>query len=216
MVTRRAPWLAPLLLTATLPLIANSVRGQPGKPSAGGQSRATRQEPDSPWDHAQILARIYLGEFMPAGFPNLVDVKWLPPSSPVRGICEIDFISDWPASPKTLLTYPEGYSFIGASTAGPDLLMTSWSAADSGVFQVFQLMKGGARLVLDKSGWAAIEYWHSTVLVSESAKGPNGEYHYTTTGLWQWNGKQYNLAATVPYSRRLEALARLEHEAKKK
>lgn len=174
--------------------------------------QTSEYNPAPGWGRTTTLACIYLGEFTPKGAPNRIEVKENAPDSK-GGMFEVDFIGGWPTSPKTLLVYPEGYSFIDASMAEDNMLMTSWSAADSGVFQVFHLVRGGATLVFEKSGWARIETWHSTVLVDHSAKGSEGKYHYTTTEFWQWNGKQYKLAATASYSQRLEALAKLDHEA---
>jgi len=117
---------------------------------------ASKYNPAPGWNRTQTLACIYLGEPTEGGLPNRIEIKENAPDSK-GGMFEVDFIGDWPASPKTLLVYPEGYSFISAFMVDNRILLTNWSAADTGVVHAFHLVTGGADLVFEKSSWGRIE-----------------------------------------------------------
>ncbi len=182
----------------------------------GGAQTRPRPEghPTPGWDRPRTLACAYLGEFGAPGLPNRIIVKENPATSK-RPPFEVDFMADWPTSPKIVLVYPEGYSFLGMDVLSPDMVATVWSAASEGVVQVFHLVKGGARLALENSGWATVEYWHNAVLISQSGKRHGGEYRHTTCQIWEWRGGRYKLVTTVPYPDRLEALSRLEQDSER-
>jgi len=205
--------IAPAVMLAISLLASSGVAiGQPSH-LLKAHPHVRRPNPGPGWDRPQVLQCLYLGE-PTHGLPNRILVKENPVSWKAP-IFELDFITDWPAAPRTLLVYPEGYSFIDAFMLDDDILISFWSAADTGVMQAFHLVKGGATMVFEKSRWGTVETWHSTILLDESAIGSDGNYHYTTTQIWQWTGKQYKLAGTVPYHKRLEALAKLSHEVEK-
>ncbi|MGH9397267.1 MAG: hypothetical protein ACRD18_10515 [Terriglobia bacterium] len=84
------------------------------------------------------------------------------------------------------------------------------------MIQVFQPINGGAKLVFERGARTGFEYWGNVILQNNAAIGTDGNYHATATKLWRWDGAKYDLLATVPYKQRLEALAKLEHEATKK
>lgn len=145
------------------------------------------------------------------GIPNRVEVRKNdgstgPPYS-------VYFIADWPDSPKTVA------EFKGLSPSPPDMffagpnLILEWVAGDRPVMQAFQPVKGGAKLVFERGARAGFEYWGNMILQNNAAIGRDGNYHPTTTAVWQWNGNQYKLLTTVPYAGRLNALAGLEGEA---
>lgn len=128
------------------------------------------------------------------------------------------FIGGWPNTPKTLYRYFEYWAGLVDMffAGGRNNLVIEWEAGDRPVVQVFHLDANGARLVFSKGSRGGAEYWGGVILLDDAAIGSDGNYHFTATELWQWNGNQFKLVATVPYAQRLEALAKLEHKGTKK
>lgn len=152
--------------------------------------------------------------FSEDGAPNRVEVRQNrvsegPPYS-------VYFIAGWPDSPKTVAEYP------GAEPSPPDMffaganLILEWVAGDRPVIQAFHIVRGGVNLIFERGARAGFEYWGNMILQNNAAIGTDGNYHATTTKLWQWDNKQYKLVATVPYDQRLYVLAKLESEGKSK
>lgn len=215
MVTRRSRSAVPPVLFGTLLFGIALCAWRSAACAPSGRSRELGRDSVAAWDRPQVLAALYLGQFVKQGVPNRITVKENPAGSGVP-LFEVDFVTDWPTSPRTVLTYPEGYSYLAMCMMDGDMVLTAWSSASEGVVQVFHLVKGGAKLVLEKSGWATVEHWHDSLLITQSEADQGGKYRYTTSQIWRWGGQNYKLAATVPYARRLLALAKLEHEVRRK
>ncbi|MGH9396819.1 MAG: hypothetical protein ACRD18_08205 [Terriglobia bacterium] len=166
------------------------------------------------WGRSQTVGCLYVLE-SPLGVPNRVVVKENP-AAPRRPLFEVYFIGGWPDSPRTLLVRPEGYTFVDMFLVPGRILVTEWAAGDRPVVQAFRLVKGGAEVVFNQGARAGFEFWNNTILQSNAAIGPDGNYHTTTTQIWEWKGQQYQSVGTVPYAERLGALTRLSHEAENK
>lgn len=146
-----------------------------------------------------------------AGEPDRVVVKQkFTGTAPVFG-AQVDFVAGWPDSPKTVQVFRVQYLFNDMFFQPGGVLITEWMAGDRPVVEAFHLRKGGAKLVFSRGSRAAPEYWDNSILINNAALAADGNYRNTTTEIWHWDGERYRLVATVPYSDRLKALAKLEH-----
>jgi hypothetical protein len=182
-----------------------------GAPAAALGAAARRPGPtQAPAPRIVVACRA-----LPGGTPGGVDWVAIRAELYQGGMLngEVDFVADWPRSPKTVQTFGEGWGFLGMffDTAGN--VVTEWGAADRAVVEVFHVANGRAAMVFSHGARAGFEYWRDAILVNNAALGKDGVYHSTTTDIWRWNGTAYKLIATVPYKTRLEALARLMHGA---
>lgn len=124
---------------------------------------------------------------------------------------QVDFIAGWPGSPKTVKVFTNAYGFNDMFFE-PDVLVTEWVAVDRPVVEAFHVGKGGVKLVFSKGARGGFDYWNNVIMPINAALGADGNYHPTTVDLWEWDGEEYRLLETVPYDKRLEALARVAHE----
>lgn len=193
---RRAVILAALALTATLLIPSRlwSLAGTNGDFAVVGcQSLAPHAGPNAP-DRVVIKQKLFRG-------------------LPVMG-AEVEFVSISMSQPKTLRTFQTPYLFNDVFFQPGGILVTEWVAGDRPVTEAFHFGAGGVDMIFNKGARGGFEYWHNVILRTGAAIGSDGNYHSTTTQLWQWDGRQYKLVATVPYNQRLKALAKLQREAK--
>jgi len=111
-----------------------------------------------------------------------------------------------------VFVHPESITFSDIFWVTKDVVASEWVGGDRPVVEVFHLVENGARMVFNEGARAGFEFWHTTILLNDAAMGTDGNYQATTTQIWKWDGNQYKLVTTVPYNRRIEALAKLSDE----
>lgn len=126
-----------------------------------------------------------------------------------------------PVGERTLLTYGTYDSLVGLiASRYSRMVFTGWEGGSHDAIRVFQLRKSTVRLVFEATAERMPEVvWDGAgILVSRGHLMKGNEIWPTDTEFYVWDkGEQrYNLAVTVPYGSRYDALAKLVRDAEQR
>lgn len=130
----------------------------------------------------------------------------------------LSFVLTRPGSRKTIFVYKTYDSLVRLyAVRYSSRIATVWESGSSTWTRVFGVSAKGVHLLLERGTHLPPEFTLDGILIN-SGWVPVGDRCCTAdkTEIWARTQGGYSLIATVPFGERYEALAKLEHEAKKK